>query len=326
MKISRRVFAAFLTVGILLGAGGSAFPTPAAASASKPRPQKDHWHSAFGVWSCDHWLPAIPMGDDPTGIHSHGDGLVHVHPFDDRAAGKNAILSKFFEASFITVTRKQITLPNGPTLKAGSDCNGKKTEIAGVVWRSVKDKKPTLVGGDVGAIALADGQVIAIVHAPKGTIPPTLPPSIDDLVEPADLPLPPLSDAELKTLPKLPPKPKFDLTGEPPTTLETKDLSIGTGPTLVKGSKGYMRFVMYIWRTKAETGVLWAPNSQPYALARFGKKRNLPGLDKGMIGMKVGGLRRLVLPPSEAFGEQGNQPILPTDTIVFYVQLVSVKK
>jgi hypothetical protein len=326
MKNLRRVFSAVLTVGIFVGAGGFVVPSSVSANADRPRPQTDHWHSAFGVWSCDHWLPAIPSGDDPTGIHSHGDGLVHVHPFDERAAGKNAILSKFFESSFLTVTSKQVTLPKGPTLKAGSDCNGKKTVIAAAVWRSVKDKKPKLVTSNLGAIALTDGSVIAIVHAPKGSVPPTLPPSIDDLVEPADLPLPPLSDAELKALPKLPPKPTFDLTGDPPATLETKDLTVGSGASLVKGTKGYMRFVMYIWRTKAEAGALWGPESQPYALARFGKKRNLPGLDKGMVGMKVGGVRRLVLPPSEAFGEEGNGPILPTDTIVFYVQLVSVKK
>ncbi len=269
--------------------------------------------------------PLFLLGDDPTGIHTHGDGLIHVHPFDDRAAGKNATLGRFFEASVIKVDARTIQVPKGPKLSAGSDCLGKKTEIAATVWRSVKDKQPTLVTKDLSSIRLADGQVIALVHAPKGTIP-ALPPSIDELVEPADLPLPPLPASEMKSLPSLPPKPALDVTGTPSSTLETKDLHVGTGTTLTKGSKGYMRFVMYLLRTKQELGMSWKEGEQPYALARFGKNRNLPGLDKGMIGMKVGGVRRILLPPSEAFGEQGNDPIGPTDTVVFYVQLVSVKK
>jgi peptidylprolyl isomerase len=325
MKNVRRVIAAFLTVGTLVGAGGFASSPATAAAKEKPVATKDHWHTAFGVWSCDHWLPPVPLGDDPTGVHTHGDGLIHVHPFDDRAAGRNATLGRFFEASVIKVDATRIEIPKGPKLAAGSACLGKKTEIAAVVWRSAKDKQPTLVTKNLASIRLADGQVIALVHAPKGTIP-ALPPSIDELVEPADLPLPPLSAGELKSLPPLPTKPKFDVTGTPGAKLETKDLSVGTGAVLIKGSKGYMRFVMYLVRTKQELGASWKEGEQPYALARFGKKRNLPGLDNGMIGMKVGGLRRILIPPSEAFGEQGNDPVGPTDMIVFYVQLVSVKK
>jgi hypothetical protein len=328
MKNVRRIIAASLTVGALVGAGGFASGPPAhAGGQEKPVATKDHWHAAFGIWSCDHWLPPVPLGEDPTGVHTHGDGLIHIHPFDDRAAGKNATLGRFLEASVMKVDAKSIVVPKGPKLLAGSDCLGKQTVIAAVVWRSVKDKQPTLVTKDLASIRLADGQVIALVHGPKGTIP-AMPPSIDDLIEPADLPLPPLSASELKSLPPLPPKPALDVTDITATSskLETKDLVVGTGPTLAKGSKGYMRFVMYLVRTKEELGVLWNEGEQPYALARFGKKRNLSGLDKGMIGMRVGGVRRISLPPSEAFGEAGNGAILGTDTVVFYVQLVSVKK
>jgi hypothetical protein len=325
MKNVRRVVAALLTVGTLVGAGGFASSAAGAAAKEKPVATKDHWHAAFGVWSCDHWLPPVILGEDPTGIHTHGDGLIHVHPFDDRAAGKNATLGRFFEASMVKVDATRIEVPTGPKLVAGSDCLGKKTEIAAAIWRSVKDMQPTLVTKDFASIRLVDGQVIVLVHAPKGTIP-ALPPSIDDLIEPADLPLPPLPKSELKSLPLLPPKPGLDVKGTPPSRLEAKDVSVGTGAMLAKGSKGYMRFVMYLLRTEKELGSLWKEGEQPYALARFGKSRNLPGLDKGMIGMKVGGVRRIVLPPSEGFGEMGNGEIMGSDTLVFYVQLVAVKK
>lgn len=317
--IRRRFVAALLTVGVLLGVGGFA-----SASSERPAPAKDHWHSAFGVWSCNRWLPPIPPGDDPTGIHTHGDGLIHVHPFDTRAAGSKAVLRRFFESSFLLVDTKRIEVPKQPPLLAGSDCKGKKTEITAVVWRSVKDRSPVTVTKDFGSIRLTDGQVIVLVHAPKATMP-ELPPSIDELIEPADLPLPELPTDALTMLPELPKRPTLDVSGEAPLTLTSKDLVIGKGKELTKGKRAYMRYVMYHWRTKEVLAEAWKANDQPYALARFGKKRNLPGLDKGMLGMRVGGVRRLVLPPSEAFGKEGNGSILPSDTIVFYVQLVHVK-
>ena len=320
MKIRRRMVAVLLAAGVLSGVGGFA-----SASAERPIPQKDHWHAAFGIWSCDRWLPSLAEGEDPTGIHTHGDGLVHIHPFDARSAGSKAVLRRFFEATFLLVDAKRIEIPKKPPLLAGSDCKGKKTETAAVVWRSVKDKQPTIVTKDIGSIRLADGQVIVLVHAPKGTVP-GLPPSIEELFEPADLPLPDLPSEMVATLPALPKRPALDVTGDAPTTLTSKDIVVGKGDELKKGLRAYMRYVMYHWRTKEVLAESWAENEQPYALARFGKKRNLLGLDKGMLGMKVGGVRRLVLPPAEAFGKEGNGPILPSDTVVFYVQLVYVKK
>ena len=58
----------------------------------------DHWHSAWGVYVCDKFvkLPE-PTGNDPVGIHTHGDGLIHTHPFSEKAAGKIAIMARFFE-------------------------------------------------------------------------------------------------------------------------------------------------------------------------------------------------------------------------------------
>lgn len=319
MKIRRRFVAALLTAGVLLDVGGFA-----SANTERPVATKDHWHAAFGVWSCNRWLAPIPEGEDPTGIHTHGDGLIHIHPFDERAAGSKAILRRFLEATFLSVDAKRIEIPKQAPLLAGSDCKGKKTEITAVVWRSVKDRQPVVVTKDIGSIRLADGQAIALVHAPKGTIP-SLPPSIDELVEPADLPLPDLPSEVLGTLPSLPKRPALDVSGDAPLTLTSKDLIIGKGVELTKGKRAYMRYVMYHWRTREALAESWNAAEQPYALARFGKKRNLPGIDKGMTGMRVGGFRRLVLPPSEAFGKEGNGPILPSDTIVFYVQLVHVK-
>jgi FKBP-type peptidyl-prolyl cis-trans isomerase FkpA len=50
----------------------------------------------------------------------------------------------------------------------------------------------------------------------------------------------------------------------------------------------------------------------------------IPGWDEGVLGMKVGGVRRLVLPPALAYGEGGRPPIPPNAVLVFDIQLVSL--
>ena len=68
------------------------------AVAVAPEPNRDHWHMAYGSYICDEYA-ANPsdVKADVGGIHAHGDGLIHVHPFTDGYAGKNATLGKFFD-------------------------------------------------------------------------------------------------------------------------------------------------------------------------------------------------------------------------------------
>ncbi len=58
---------------------------------------QDHWHAAYGVNLCGIWQPLIPEYESSVGIHSHGDGLIHMHPFDDRGAFENATVEHFLD-------------------------------------------------------------------------------------------------------------------------------------------------------------------------------------------------------------------------------------
>ena len=148
------------------------------------------------------------------------------------------------------------------------------------------------------------------------------------LEDPADLPPPELAAAAVAALPKAVTKPKpVGITGKPPTKLTITDLTIGTGAEAKNGTRIYVRYSLLIWRGKQEIAAsLWKDGEQPEALNRLGKGRLLPGLDKGLVGMKVGGIRQLVIPPAEGFGSVGSPPVKGDDTLVFIAQLVAVTK
>jgi peptidylprolyl isomerase len=51
----------------------------------------------------------------------------------------------------------------------------------------------------------------------------------------------------------------------------------------------------------------------------------IPGWDKGVEGMKVGGRRELIIPPNLAYGPEGRPPVIPPDeTLIFVIDLVEV--
>ena len=58
---------------------------------------EDHIHQAFAVNVCGEWRADIPEFESPVGIHTHGDGVLHIHPFSELGVGPNATLGRFLE-------------------------------------------------------------------------------------------------------------------------------------------------------------------------------------------------------------------------------------
>ncbi len=92
-----------------------------------PRINQDHWHSSFSVYICDHFMPNIPLFDTVDGIHTHGDGVIHIHPYTPAASGRNATLG-FFLKSYSTAGKggtfklsaseiRPATIPGDPNSK-----------------------------------------------------------------------------------------------------------------------------------------------------------------------------------------------------------------
>nr|MBA3302383.1 hypothetical protein [Acidimicrobiia bacterium] len=84
----------------------------------------DHWHAAYGVSNCGELVaPLVDARGDANGIHTHEDGLVHIHPSSSNATGDNANLGTFAEEVDLTVEDDRIDLPGdgdaGPELVEG---------------------------------------------------------------------------------------------------------------------------------------------------------------------------------------------------------------
>ncbi|XP_070503975.1 46 kDa FK506-binding nuclear protein isoform X2 [Chironomus tepperi] len=104
--------------------------------------------------------------------------------------------------------------------------------------------------------------------------------------------------------------------------LECQDLKIGGGAEAKVGKKIQ---VYYEGRLKNNNKVFDATKSGPGFKMTLGRGEVIKGWDIGLIGMKVGGKRRLICPPSLAYGQKGNPPVIPANsTLVFDVELKNV--
>lgn len=104
-------------------------------------------------------------------------------------------------------------------------------------------------------------------------------------------------------------------------TLETQDTLVGTGATAVSGDTLTVHYIGSFLDGRVFESSYTA--GRPYTF-RLGAGQVIPGWDQGLPGMRVGGKRRLTIPPSLAYGSQGAGSIPPNTTIRFEVELVSI--
>jgi peptidylprolyl isomerase len=109
--------------------------------------------------------------------------------------------------------------------------------------------------------------------------------------------------------------------GPPPTTLVKKDLVVGTGAEAKTGDQVYVNYVGALYKNGKVFDASWKRN-EPFPFT-LGKGQVIPGWEQGVVGMKVGGRRELVIPPSLAYGAKGSPPsIPPNETLIFVVDLL----
>ncbi|HEX4703256.1 MAG TPA: FKBP-type peptidyl-prolyl cis-trans isomerase [Pseudonocardiaceae bacterium] len=120
-------------------------------------------------------------------------------------------------------------------------------------------------------------------------------------------------------------KPDVDpVPGPPPADLVATDLTVGDGAEAAPGHTVTVHYVGVSHDSGEEFDSSWGRN-QTFSFP-LGGGRVIPGWDRGVAGMKVGGRRQLVIPPHLAYGEAGAGGVIaPGATLVFVVDLIGVK-
>jgi peptidylprolyl isomerase len=138
------------------------------------------------------------------------------------------------------------------------------------------------------------------------------------------------TEASTPTTPKVPPdlakKPTVTVPqGPAPTHLVTKDLVTGTGKTAQAGSTITVNYVGVLYKGGKEFDSSWKRNQPFTTTLKAGPGGVIAGWVKGIAGMKVGGRRELIIPPSLGYGKSGSPPTIPPNaSLIFVVDLLSV--
>jgi len=106
------------------------------------------------------------------------------------------------------------------------------------------------------------------------------------------------------------------------------DLRAGTGDTATAGKRVTVNYTGWLYDASKtdQKGTQFDTSTGRGAFTfTLGAREVIAGWDQGVAGMRVGGLRRLVIPPSLGYGAQTNGPIPANSTLVFDVELVSVQ-
>ncbi len=112
--------------------------------------------------------------------------------------------------------------------------------------------------------------------------------------------------------------------GEPPKELEIEDITEGEGTEAAAGDTLTMQYVGVNYSNGEEFDSSWDAG-EPFTF-QIGAGSVIPGWDQGIVGMKVGGRRQLIIPPDLGYGAQGSPPdIPPNETLVFVVDLLDVQ-
>ncbi|WP_269676241.1 FKBP-type peptidyl-prolyl cis-trans isomerase [Kitasatospora mediocidica] len=119
-------------------------------------------------------------------------------------------------------------------------------------------------------------------------------------------------------------KPEIDFPGgEPPVELQIRDITVGDGAEAKAGQTVKVHYVGVAFSTGEEFDASWN-RGQAFQFP-LGGGRVIKGWDEGVVGMKVGGRRELIIPANKAYGNQSPTPAIKAgETLIFVVDLLGV--
>lgn len=112
-----------------------------------------------------------------------------------------------------------------------------------------------------------------------------------------------------------------------PAELQLTDLTVGTGDGLVATSTVIVHYTLWLYDpagtdSKGTRQGSSRDNNTPYSF-RLGTSAVIPGFEQAINSMRVGGLRRAIVPPSLAYGATGSGTIPPNTWLVFEIELLA---
>jgi FKBP-type peptidyl-prolyl cis-trans isomerase len=108
-----------------------------------------------------------------------------------------------------------------------------------------------------------------------------------------------------------------------PTKLEIEELVVGTGPAAKSGDTVHVQYTGTLMNgTKFDSS--YDHGGDPFKFT-IGKGEVIKGWDQGVVGTKIGGKRRLRIPPDLGYGATGSPPKIPANAgLIFEIELVSI--
>ena len=99
--------------------------------------------------------------------------------------------------------------------------------------------------------------------------------------------------------------------------LQYIDVQVGCGPAAQSGSNVSVQYTGWLQKTDKKFDSSWDRSAQAFTLV-LGQGKVIKGFDEGLMGMKQGGERRLIIPASLAYGAAGSPPTIPPNSVLIF--------
>jgi len=107
--------------------------------------------------------------------------------------------------------------------------------------------------------------------------------------------------------------------------LQYIDVKVGNGPEAKPGTTVYVQYTGWLQSNGQKFDSSYDRHGELFPVQNLGQAQVIPGWNEGLVGMKAGGTRRLIIPPALAYGPKGQGPIPPNATLIFDVTAAIVQ-
>jgi peptidylprolyl isomerase len=196
--------------------------------------------------------------------------------------------------------------------------------------RARRRRRNTVLGASLGTAAVIVLLVLLGLHLFGGSSTPTkLTAAATPPATAAATPTPVTPGAPCKPIAPNPPQkgqPTIPpVVGPPPTSLKVKDVKVGSGPAAKAGSDVSVTYIGVGCSTGKVFDASYLHGDTPFDVKPLGSAGVITGWNQGLIGVKAGGVRELVIPPALGYGASGSGSIPPNETLIFLITVKAVK-